>query len=74
MGQTKDPEDGAAVAASIFIAVAVYGVCQTSKSKVIFPVELILFFPTGFPYILRPASLSEYPEQSTGSDITAVKA
>ena len=28
MGQTENPKDGAAVAFSIFIAVAVYGVCQ----------------------------------------------
>lgn len=29
MGSTEDPKDGSAVAATVFLAVAVYGVCHT---------------------------------------------
>lgn len=32
MGSDEDPENNKAVAFSLFIAVAVYGVCQTSHS------------------------------------------
>lgn len=35
MGLEDAPEDGKAVAASIFLAVAVYGVCLSIVSKVV---------------------------------------
>ena len=55
MGSEEDPEDGAAVAASVFGAVAIYGVCQ--------PLPPVPFIPStdlipGFPRLLRRPSLS----------------
>jgi hypothetical protein len=75
MGQTKDPEDGAAVAFSIFLAVAVYGVRRLQKFVAVYcPVELTLVRFPGIPCLLRPASLSACPGQPAGSDIAAMRA
>jgi hypothetical protein len=44
MGQTTDPEDGAAVAYSIYIAVAVYGVRQVPLDVLSVRTNLLLIF------------------------------
>ena len=41
MGQTGNPKDGAAVAFSIFIAVAVYAVCQ-SWVRILIPGRVLI--------------------------------
>ena len=74
MGQTKNPDDGAAVATSIFIAVAVYGVSQIWEIVLPYLRVLTPLLSLGFPRLLRPSRLFTYPEQPTWSDIVAVKA
>lgn len=56
MGSEEDPADGAAVAASVFGAVAIYGVCHSTAP---YPrILLVLIAIPGFPRLLRRPSLS----------------
>jgi hypothetical protein len=72
MGSVEDPKDGAVVASSIFLAVAVYGVHQlSSRNK---QDDNKLMTAVGFPSLLRLPSVSTHPAEQAGSDIFAVKA
>jgi hypothetical protein len=74
MGQTTDPDNGDAVAFSLFMAVAVYGVRQLPNlHSMSYLAKLILLWSSGIPCLLWPASLSTYSKQSTGSNIAAVR-
>lgn len=70
MDKTTDPEDGKAVAASIFIAVAVYAVrlMQSNHSVDVY----LLMTPVGLLYILRISSFPPYPPKQEGSNLTAM--
>lgn len=57
MGKTGDPADGAAVASTIFAAVVVYGVRQVPPVLPVSPSAADMIHSTGFPYLLRTASL-----------------
>ena len=70
MDKTTDPEDGKAVAASIFIAVAVYAVRLMCSNQ---PVDVCLLMTSvGLLCILRISSIPPYPPKQEESNLTAM--
>ena len=70
MGSDEDPEDGGAVAASIFIAVAVYGVRMACVPR---RVLLKLTMRTGIFRLLRVPSIFTLKGKSEGRYYVAMR-
>jgi hypothetical protein len=72
MGSTDDPKDGSAVAATVFVAVAVYGVYLPLQFLLPPNLELICD-GIGIPHFLRKPSIPTHPRVETGSHCIVIK-
>ena len=70
MGSTEDPKDGNAVAATVFFAVAVYGV---SSSPLGTTGTKLIRIALGIPHILRKPGIPTHPRVETGSNRIVMK-
>ncbi|SRR6266480_7628701 len=74
MGSTEDPKDGPAVAATVFGAVAVYGVSATTANiRIGWNQKANKHFSLGFPSLLREPSVVTHSRKQTRRYLIAMK-